>query len=49
MTDLGTLGGNNSVANSVSSDGSVIVGYSDITNGLNAHAFKYLGITARFN
>jgi probable HAF family extracellular repeat protein len=45
MTDLGTLGGTNSSANAVSADGSVIVGYSDITGNNAPHAFKYSGST----
>ena len=42
MTDLGTLGGTNSYANAVSANGSVIVGYSDITGG-GQRAFRYSG------
>ena len=43
MTDLGTLGGNNSYANSVSANGAVIVGNSQTTNGI-FHAFIYRNI-----
>jgi probable HAF family extracellular repeat protein len=45
MADLGTLGGTNSVANGISADGSVIVGYSQITGNAANHAFKYSGST----
>ena len=45
MTDLGTLGGTNSIAYSVSADGSVIVGESKITGNSATHAFKYSGTT----
>ncbi|MDH6249859.1 putative HAF family extracellular repeat protein, partial [Polynucleobacter sphagniphilus] len=45
MSDLGTLGGTNTSANGVSADGSVIVGYSQITGDSAEHAFKYTGTT----
>jgi probable HAF family extracellular repeat protein len=44
MTDLGTLGGNNSTARAVSANGSVIVGESQISDG-SYRAFKYDGST----
>ena len=43
MTDLGTLGGINSYAQSVSSDGLVIVGGASTASA--SHAFKYVGST----
>jgi probable HAF family extracellular repeat protein len=45
MTDLGTLGGNESWATAVSADGNVIVGSSQITASAYQHAFKYTGAT----
>jgi probable HAF family extracellular repeat protein len=40
MVDLGTLGGASSTASAVSTDGSIIVGYSEEVNG-DIHAFIY--------
>jgi probable HAF family extracellular repeat protein len=45
MTDLGTLGGTNSIARGVSGNGSIVVGYSDITGNTASHAFEYSGST----
>ena len=45
MTDLGTLGGTSSFGRASSSDGSIIVGDSQITGDSATHAFKYDGIT----
>lgn len=44
-TDILTLGGTNSSANAVSSDGNVTVGDSDKTGNTASHAFKYSGGT----
>jgi probable HAF family extracellular repeat protein len=44
MIDMGTLGGTMSMANAVSSNGSVVVGDS-MTTGNAMHAFKYTGTT----
>jgi probable HAF family extracellular repeat protein len=44
MTDLGTLGGNNSNSQAVSANGLVIIGSSTLVNG-DSHAFKYVGTT----
>ncbi|MES2408438.1 MAG: autotransporter domain-containing protein [Pseudomonadota bacterium] len=41
MVDLGTLGGKNSAANGVSSDGNTVVGNSDIADDLASHAFRW--------
>jgi probable HAF family extracellular repeat protein len=40
MTDLGTLGGANSVAGPISSDGSVLAGYADTAEN-QQHAFRW--------
>lgn len=41
MVDLGTLGGKNSAANGISSDGNTVVGNSDIAGDLASHAFRW--------
>lgn len=45
MTDLGTLGGNDSYALGISANGSIIVGEADISGSSYHHAFKYTGTT----
>ena len=44
MTDLGTLGGTNSVAYGINASGQV-VGYAHTTGNAAAHAFLYSGST----
>jgi probable HAF family extracellular repeat protein len=41
MQDLGTLGGDNSRANGVNADGSVVVGWSDTGDNSAEHAFRW--------
>lgn len=45
MADLSTLGGGASGANGVNSDGSVVVGLSEITGSLTTHAFRWTAST----
>ena len=45
MTDIGSLGGMICYANAVSYDGTVIVGYGQLTGNMVTHAFKYVGTT----
>jgi probable HAF family extracellular repeat protein len=40
MSDLGNIGGNDSIANAVSADGAVVVGYANLANN-HYHAFRW--------